>query len=43
MTVNPKTRPPLMCPGKKKKNPWPPVPRNEMPLQACPAKYASEG
>ena len=32
MTVNPKTRPPSMCPGEK--NPWPPAQRTEMPRQA---------
>ena len=41
MIVNPKTRPPPMCPGKK--NPWLPVPKNEMPLQEYFAKYAVEG
>ena len=39
--VNPKTRPSPMCSGKK--NYWPPVPKNETPLQEYPAKYAAEG
>ena len=41
MTINPKTRPTPMCPGKKK--PWPTAPRNETPLQACPTMYVAEG
>ena len=32
VVVNPTTRPPPMCPGKKK-NPWPPAPKNETPLE----------
>ena len=41
MTVNPKTKPPFMCPGKK--NPWIPASRTEMPQQVPPGKPAVEG
>ena len=41
MTVNPKTRPPPICSGKK--NPWPPAPRSEISIQVCPAKNIVEG
>ena len=41
IAVNPKTRPPPMCPGKKKK-PWPPEPKKEMSPQAPPGKKAAE-
>jgi len=40
IAVNPKTRPPPMCPGKKK--PWPPEPKKEMSPQAPPGKKAAE-
>ena len=40
IAVNPKTRPPPMCPDKKK--PWPPEPKKEMPPQASPGKKAAE-
>jgi len=41
MIANSKTTTISHVPGQK--NPWPPVPRNEMPLQEYPMKYAAEG
>ena len=41
IVVDPKTRPPPMCPGKK--TPWPPAPNTEKPLQRLPRKKTSIG